>query len=78
MIGAGMSIVVIVPVWLKSLNGSSLDWTGNPVIQYWFRQYGAVFLIYTSAAAAIAGLTLIAVGIGTLRAPKRRAGPPSA
>src|SRR5258708_6312205 len=75
MIGAGISLMVIGPVWLKSLNGSSLDWTGSSMIQQWFRQHGPVFAISTAFTAVVAGMTLMAVGIWKFkRAPKRCSG----
>ena len=72
MIGAGVCLIAIGPVWLKSLNGSSLDWIGSSAVQLWFRQHGPVFAISLFGAALVAGLALVVFGVWKLARERNR------
>jgi hypothetical protein len=71
MLATGFCLFVAAPVWLKSLDGSSLDWTGISAVQLWFRQ-GPVPAFVAAGAMAIFGLLLLLAGAWQIARDSKR------
>ena len=71
MLAVGICLILAAPVWLKSLDGSSLDWTEISPVQLWFRQ-SPVPAFLAAGAMAVFGLLLLLAGAWRIARDSKR------